>query len=217
MCYIIHTEQIDQNMKFVFKSGEQYLHWNKVPMDDMVLSCNILTTSLSNIFNQSKDEDFRQEIMDLLGIDKSNIFKQTVGCMLLQQINQNYDPSFMEDSNEYPEVSKQNIEPDECFGETNEITDLEYNRHRNTSAMCNENLNATMECNHGLNNDLECNKNSNKIRVHSRDLNLINSSESNDNAFRETINCNEDSEDMFNYNEDSNSAIKDVNEIIVGI
>ncbi|KAL7298252.1 hypothetical protein TKK_0009238 [Trichogramma kaykai] len=122
--YILHTEQLDPNIKFVLRrNNSKYIYWNIVPMDDIVVSCGILTSALHGIFQRSQDQAFRQEIMSLLDIERPSLFKQTVGCMLLAKANQNYDPSIFEAPR--PSTSSDQLQPSENDVRTREQTDVD--------------------------------------------------------------------------------------------
>jgi hypothetical protein len=89
LAYFKEIEEIDQNIKISFRKGKEYIYRNRVRMDDIVLSCKILNSSCTCIFQNSKI-DFQKEIMNLLCINNPNLFEETVGCLLLAQVNNNF-------------------------------------------------------------------------------------------------------------------------------
>lgn len=83
-------EQIDPYIKFLFRRGYQYVYRNHVRMDDVILSCKILNSSCTDIFNNSQDESFRKKLMNILDISKPTSFEETVGCLLVAKANKNF-------------------------------------------------------------------------------------------------------------------------------
>ncbi|XP_011499292.1 PREDICTED: uncharacterized protein LOC105363322 [Ceratosolen solmsi marchali] len=100
-CYVsikllVHTcvsflqiEELDSNIKILFRKDKQYIYRNHVRMDDIILSCKILSSSCTCIFLNSQN-DFQKELMNLLGITNPGNFEETLGCLLLAQVNNNF-------------------------------------------------------------------------------------------------------------------------------
>ncbi|KAJ8688509.1 hypothetical protein QAD02_024304 [Eretmocerus hayati] len=90
LCYILHLEQIDPNIKFVIRRGEQYFYRNQVQMDDIFLSGKILSSCCAAIFHNSKNADFQQRVMNELEIGKKSIFEKTLSELVIAQSHHNF-------------------------------------------------------------------------------------------------------------------------------